>query len=127
MIIYKRIWEIWNNKIVRFVFAGGINALVGYGIFGVLLFFHMNPIIAIILSTILGVVFNFFSSGFIVFNNLNPRNILKFISTYLLVMVLNIALFSIINSFVINKMITQAICLPILASMAYTLQRKFVF
>ena len=48
-----------NYQFMKFIFIGGINTLFGYGVYLFFLFFGLNFAIAALVSTILGIIFNF--------------------------------------------------------------------
>ena len=60
-----------NQTFIRFIFIGVINTIFGYGIYLIFLFAGLNFALAVLLSTILGVIFNFFTTGRFVFNSTN--------------------------------------------------------
>ena len=67
---------------IKFLAVGVLNTLFGYGIFALLLFIGLHYAVASILATICGVLFNFKTTGTLVFNNNDNRLIFKFISVY---------------------------------------------
>lgn len=124
MSLFKKIFKI---QFIRFLFVGGLNTLFGYGVFVLLLFVGLHYSIAAFFGTILGILFNFKTTGIIVFSSHNNRLILKFFGVYGIVYVLNVLglyLFSLIN---VNAYIAGAILILPMAFVAFLLNKKFVF
>lgn len=116
-----------KNQFSRFLFIGGINTLFGYGIFSLLLFLGLHYSLAALLSTILGILFNFKTTGVIVFNSRDNSLIVKFFGVYGVVYVLNVLglyLFSLVG---VSAYISGAILILPMACVAFVLNKKFVF
>ena len=56
-----------NYRVIRFLGVGVLNTVFGYSVYAALIFAGLSYLIALFLSTIAGVVFNYFSFGRIVF------------------------------------------------------------
>lgn len=84
-------------RFIKFLGVGVINTLFGYGIFALFLFLGLHFSLASLIGTILAVIFNFFTTGRIVFNNKNNLLIWKFILVYAILYLINLFLLSIIN------------------------------
>lgn len=65
-------------KFIKFLFVGGLNTLYGYGIFALLILCRIPYPIANFLSILSGIVFNFFTTGRLVFSNRNNRLFWRF-------------------------------------------------
>lgn len=81
-----------KNKFVRFVFVGGLNTAFGFGLYCLLIWMGLSYIWATLISHTLGVLFNFITTGRIVFDNSDNSLIFKFVMNYLLVYFINIGL-----------------------------------
>ena len=82
-----------NYQFMKFIFIGGINTLFGYGVYLFFLFFGLNFAIAALVSTILGIIFNFFTTGRFVFNSKNNSLFFRFILVYVLIYFFTVKLF----------------------------------
>ena len=51
----------------RFLAIGVLNTLVGYGLFSLLVLIRLAPGVALLVATVLGVLFNYFTTGQLVF------------------------------------------------------------
>ena len=74
-----------NQTFIKFIFIGIINTIFGYGIYLLFLLIGFNFVIAALLSTILGIIFNFFTTGRFVFKSTNNYLLLKFVMVYIFI------------------------------------------
>lgn len=119
--------KIWGYKFFRFIVIGFVNTLFGYGIFAFLIFLNIQYNLALLISTILGTLFNFFSIGHIVFNKNKFSLIIRFIAVYIIIYVINIILLDYLVGKGITPYYSQALCLPFVASLAFLLNKYWVF
>jgi putative flippase GtrA len=77
----KLIWRI-KNKFVRFIFVGIINTVFGYGMFIFFIWTGLHYAFALLFSQILGMLFNYKTTGYLVFESRSNRLILRFILVY---------------------------------------------
>ncbi|MBR1626570.1 MAG: GtrA family protein [Bacteroidales bacterium] len=71
-----------ENPFIRFLFVGCINTAVGYTLFVLCRWIGMERALAVFVSTVLGVLFNYHSTGKIVFNNKGYKVITQFFVVY---------------------------------------------
>lgn len=117
----------WQKRIIRFLVIGGINTIFGYIVFATAIYLGLHYSMASLLSIILGILFNFKTSGKIVFKNSSNRLIFQFAFVYLIVYGVHVLSLSILNSFGINNYIGGAILVLPIALLTYILQSKIVF
>lgn len=116
-----------SQKFIRFLLVGALNTLFGYGLWALLLYIGLHYTIASAIGTVAGILFNFKTTGCLVFENKNNRLLLKFLMVYGLIYLLNISLlygFELLN---INLYLAGLIILLPQAFLSYTLMRCFVF
>ena len=58
-----------KKQIVNFIIVGIFNTLFGYAAYALFIFFGFNYIVAVLLATILGILFNFKTIGKFVFKS----------------------------------------------------------
>jgi len=117
-----------DNHFVRFILVGILNTMVGYGLFALFIFIGLHYSLAVLFSTILGVLFNFKSIGRLVFNTKNNKKIYHFIGVYTFLYLLNVSGLWGLSSIGIEDMyVAGAVLLAPLAIMSFILNRKFVF
>ncbi|MBR1774482.1 MAG: GtrA family protein [Bacteroidales bacterium] len=80
-----------ENPFIRFLFVGCINTAVGYTLFILCRWVGMERALAVFVSTVLGVLFNYHSTGKIVFHNKGYNVIVQFFVIYGIMYVINLA------------------------------------
>jgi len=124
---HKSIQTLWNWEFFRFLFAGAINTLFGYAIFVLAILVGIHYAIAIIISTVTGSIFNYFSYGIIAFRILDKKIVLRFIILYAVLYFFNLAIFKLFLLITSNKIVVGAMCLPIMVAVTYFSSKKFVY
>lgn len=114
---------------IKFVIAGLLNTAFGYGAYGFLIFINIDYQSALVISTIAGIIFNYFCFSRIVFNGLNRRAVfLKFIVAYILIYGVNVAILSILVNIVnMHPFIGQGLCIPICIILSWILMNYWVY
>lgn len=79
-----------ENRFIRFLFVGILNTLFGYGVYCLMILIGCSYIWATLISQILGVLFNFITTGNLVFENNDKRLIFRFIISYVITYFINI-------------------------------------
>ena len=75
-------YQMFKSQLLRFLFAGGVNTIFGYGVFAFFIWIGLHYTLATLLATILGVLFNYKSYGILVFRNTSNRLIWRYIIIY---------------------------------------------
>lgn len=117
-----------ENKFFRFILVGILNTAFGYSLFALFIFLNMHYSLAVFLSTVLGVLFNFKTIGKLVFDNHDNSLIFRFIAVYVLLYLINISClwFFKISGFE-NMYINGFVLLVPLALISFVLNKKYVF
>ena len=105
----------------------GLNTAFGYSAYAVLIYLGIHYSLAALLATILGVLFNFKTTGWLVFRNRNNRLLVKFIGTYVIIYAINTAFLGVFNFFKADMYVAGAVMLLPMAAVAFVLNKKFVF
>ncbi len=116
-----------NNRFIRFLIVGGINTAFGYGIFALLIFLKFHYALAVLLSTILGVLFNFKTTGRLVFESKENGLIFKFVGVYAIIYVINTASLGVFNFYRVNMYLAGAVMILPMAMLAFVLNKSLVF
>lgn len=114
-------------KFIKFLFVGGLNTAFGYGVFALFIFLKFHFAVASFLSTVLGILFNFKTTGTIVFKNNDNHLIFRFFGAYAIVYGLNVLglkLFKMIN---FDMYLAGFILIFPMAVVSFLLMKKFVF
>lgn len=118
----------FDRTFIRFVLVGILNTVFGVGLYCLFIYLGITYSIAVLLSTVLGVLFNFKTIGIFVFKNGNNQLIFRFIAVYLLLYFVNIGLIHLfIEMTELNEYISGILVTPIVAIASFVLQKQFVF
>ena len=126
----KKITNSHKTKLLlRFLIVGVLNTAVGYGLYASFILLGAPYLTALLLSTILGVIFNYFSTGRMVFKSYGGLRIfIRFITAYIIVYFINATeLNALIKHFLIDPYTGQAICVPTSVILSWILMNYWVF
>ncbi len=116
-----------NSQLFRFLLVGGLNTVVGYGLFAGFTWAGLPYPAAIALATVLGVAFNFQSTGRLVFGGAPLSQLGRFAAVYVVVYLLNVGSVALLLRAGLNVYLANALVILPLALVAFVLQRRFVF
>ena len=116
-----------NQQFVKFLLVGVLNSAFGYGCYVALTYVGLHYSIALFFATIFGVLFNFKTTGRIVFQSRENRLILRFVAIYALIYAINVAGVNRLLRFGLNAYVAAAVMILPLAVLAYILNKRFVF
>jgi putative flippase GtrA len=116
-----------RHKIVRFIIVGGLNTLFGYGVYAGLILLGLHYAWAALLGIILGVIFNFFTTGGLVFKVIQISRLPKFVTVYTFSYGLNVALLSLLISVGTSELIAGLLILAPMALVNLVILRIWVF
>ena len=114
-----------DTRFIGFMIAGGINTLFGYCVFGGLVLLGVSPHIALVVSTLAGVLFNFMTTS-TVFRSRDVRRLPRFLAVYVAVLGLNMGLLDLGMRAGLPPLLAQAVILPVFA-LTFLVMRRFVF
>ncbi len=117
--------EFW--RFVRFIATGGVNFAFSYSVFLIVHFLGETPTTAVVISWLLGVLFNFFSTGRIVFGTGRLRLLPRFVGVYLVQLAANIVLLRALLLAGLSPPVAQALVITALAVVTFLALRRFVF
>jgi putative flippase GtrA len=118
-----------NSKPSKFILIGLLNTMFGYSAYALLIFFGLSFALALLISTVSGIIFNYFTFGQLFFNiGVNLENFIKFIITYLFIYLLNVSfLHLMINIWNVNSYMSQFLFLIPAAAISWLLMNYWVF
>ncbi len=119
--------RLFNAQFLRFLVVGGLNTAFGYGLFYVALALLPTTFLALCVSTALAILFNFFTTGTLVFGSRDYRRILRFYGVYGIVFLYNAAGLAMLERAGVAPQIGGLILLPGAVIASYLLNRHFVF
>ncbi len=114
-------------KFIKFLFVGGLNTAFGYGVFALFIFLNFHFAVASFLSTVLGILFNFKTTGVIVFKNHDNGLIYRFFGVYGIVYLLNVFFLKLFDIIHFNMYGAGFILIFPMAMVSFVLMKKFVF
>jgi putative flippase GtrA len=116
-----------GRRFVAFLGVGLVNTAFGYGVFTATEVVSGSPRLAVVAGNTLGVLFNYLSTGRLVFANRGLRALVPFVLGYGIVLAVNLAAVEALIRGGIGPFAAQAIALPWLVALAYAINRLVVF
>ena len=120
-----------SSQIKRFILTGGVNTVFGYLVyaFGIVAM-NLSYFWAVVLSYVIGVTFSYAMFRAFVFTagERGWRSYARFIPTYVFLLIFNIAaLYVLVDLAAWNKLVAQAVVVPVCAVLSFIINRVFVF
>ncbi len=116
-----------ESTLLRFAAVGLLNTAFGYSIYAVALWVGLNYAAAAAVGTVLGVIFNFKTTGRLVFHSKDNRLVLKFLGVYILVYLANVMGLSLLTIVGLSAYVAGLVTLLPAAILAFLLNKKWVF
>ncbi len=114
---------------LRFGLAGAVNTAFGFSVYsGLVVLLGMAPSVALLVATVTGVLFNFFTFGGFTFRRLAVRRLPRFVAAYALIYAFNLALLEGLRATSsLGPVVAQLLCLAVVAPAAYFVLKALVF
>ena len=122
-----RLRALLELKLVRFLLVGMMNAAFGYGCFAGFLYMGLHYSMALLLATILGVLFNFKSTGALVFGSKNNKLIFRFVAGYIVVYGANVAGIAALKLLGVNPYLAGIALIVPMALLSFVINNRYVF
>ena len=116
-----------TQRFIKFLFVGAINTVFGYSAYVVLLYVGLHYSAASLLATVLGVIFNFFTTGRLVFENMDYRKFVRFCLVYVCSYLINLVCLAIFDAAGANMYWAGLPLILPMALLTYHLNKRFVF
>jgi putative flippase GtrA len=120
----------WRRGLAQaavYLVVGAVNTAFGYSVFALLILVGLHYAVAALLSTILGVLFNFQTIGRIVFASRDPSRIFRFVAVYGITYLLNVGALRLLRAEHLDVLLVQAVLVLPLAGLSFLLHQRFVF
>lgn len=114
-------------QFVRFLAVGSLNFAFYYSIFAGLHLLGLAPTQAVVIATVIAVLFNFFTTGQMVFGNRRAQLLPRFISVYVVQTFLNIGSLRLLVAAGVPVLIAEALVIGVLAVLTFFALKRFVF
>ena len=116
-----------KRQFVTYLCIGGLNTLFGYTCYIILLYLGLQYSIALLLSMCMGVIFNFITTGRLVFLNKQFAPFGRFICLYAFLYLINLAIIKSAIFFGMNSYAAGLIAIIPVALVGFILSKQFVF
>ena len=118
----------FERKFVKFLFVGFMNTVFSYIIYVICVTILSRPTLSLAVSYVIGILFNFQTTGRIVFKNSDNKLIVKFFLCYITTFFINRYLLdTLVVDFHVDKYLSQAILVFPIAMLSFLLLKNFVF
>ena len=117
----------WNNSFYRFLMVGAVNTVFGYLLYAALLFLGLHYAFAAACATVGGVLFNYMTTGRIVFRHRGENRLPGFVAVYVLLYFINVAALWGFDTFQVDLYLAGAVLILPLAILGFLLNRYLVF
>ena len=115
------------RQIVRFLAVGVLNTAFGYAVFAAGVLVGLSSGLALAIAMVIGVIFNFFTLGRLVFDSRDPTRLPRFVGVYVLTYVVNLGMLALWEKAGVGPLLAQLACLPVTVSLTFVLMRFLVF
>lgn len=116
-----------DSRLIRFLFVGMMNTVVGYSLYALGLWAGLHYSTAIVVATVLGILFNFKSTGGLVFQSRDNSRLLRFIAVYGVLCLVNTVGVGLLLLLGIAEWLGGMYMIPALAVLSFVLNRRYVF
>lgn len=127
MLLQSALDIIKRERFLRFLGVGILNSTFSYSIYALLSFLRVNYALAVLAANTLGVLFNFKTTGRLVFQSSNNRLIIRFLAVYAGVYLLSVASLKALLELKVSRYLAGAMIALPMAGVSYLLMRHFVF
>jgi putative flippase GtrA len=116
-----------DKVFLRFLAVGVLNTAFGYGCYVLALSLGLGYASALAVATVIGVLFNFHSTGRLVFGSRDNRLIFRFVAIYGVVYTANVAGIKLSFLLGLDAYTGGALLVLPMAVLAFLLNKRFVF
>ncbi|KQV47549.1 MULTISPECIES: GtrA family protein [unclassified Duganella] len=116
-------------RLLRFIGAGMLNTAFGYAVYAALLLLTLPYLAALFISTVAGVIFNYFSFGRMVFDgHMNRVVFARFVLAYALIYAVNAGLLHLFAvAWGLGPYLGQLWCIPFGVLLGWLLMNHWVY
>jgi putative flippase GtrA len=116
-----------SHQFIRFLAVGVLNTAFGYGCFALLLYAGLHYAFALLASTVLGVLFNFRSTGVLVFHSRDNRLLLRFAGVYAVVYLCHLLALKLLVVQGLTPLMGGMLLVLPMAVLSFILNKRYVF
>ena len=115
------------SRPLRFLIVGGLNTALCYAVFALLIWAALPVWLANLGAVTFGIVVSFFTQGRIVFGDSDPRRIVRFVASWMIIYLIQTALIMALVRWGLAATLAGLIVLPGAAVASYFVQKFVVF
>jgi putative flippase GtrA len=119
--------KLLNRRVVRFLGVGVLNSAFGFLVFSAVVWLGQGVVMALIAGNAAGLVFNFFSTGGLVFRTLALHRLPKFVACYVSMLLVNYALIEVLTPLHNSQIVAQAVLTLPMAGLSYVIMTFWVY
>ena len=119
--------SIFDKRLVRFLLVGVLNSLFGFLVFSAVAWSDHDSMLALLAGNVAGFIFNFFSTGGLVFQTMARHRLPRFAACYASMLFINYTLLELLKPLVNNQVLAQAILTLPMAAMAFAIMTLWVY
>lgn len=127
MSVLSRLASLRDPRLLRFLAVGAVNFAFGYSFLALLLVFNFSNHMALLFATVVGVLFNFKSTGTLVFKSRTNSLLFRFIGAYCVIYVTNLLLVWALIWMGVDRFWAFGLLAVPMALFGFYLHRSFVF
>lgn len=116
-----------QRQFVKFILVGILNTAFGYGVYSALVLLKVDASISLFASTVMGILFNYMTTGRLVFLARGIGRLPYFMAVYGLTFLFNLWSLRLLLSHGVKPLLAQALLLPLMVITSFTLNKIFVF
>ena len=116
-----------HSTLVRFIAVGVLNTAFSYLLYAGLVLSHIDYRLALTICSAVTIVWNFNTTGRLVFGNRRQALIFKFVIGYGGIYLINLGLLVLLARLGIGELARQALALPVVVVCSFAMNRGWVF
>jgi putative flippase GtrA len=116
-----------ENRFFRFLLVGALNTVFGYTVYCLLLLAGMHYTLALVCSSVVGVLFNYRTTGRLVFGHRGHGLLARFALVYAVCYGLNVLVLKSLAALGLSYYAGQALVTLPMAFVTFSLNARFVF
>ncbi|WP_416186478.1 GtrA family protein [Herbaspirillum sp. RTI4] len=116
-----------STRFTKYLIVGGLNTLFGLLVFSLFALTPLPTWMVLIISNIVCITFNFFTTGSLVFENASAKKIPRFLICYGVIFIIYLELIGWLSPIVGGRIWAMAVVVLPMALFTYYLQSRFVF
>jgi len=116
-----------SNRFARYLIVGGLNTLFGFFVYSMLIILDLPTWVALLVGNAVGIAFNFFTTGGMVFRDLSLYRAPLFVLCYLAIYFVNLELIDWMIPVTGGRIAAQAILALPMALLSYLMLANIVY